>query len=335
MTGGHGKRSQGRRPPGVYTEPALLTSNDPALLVSGLERRFGARVAVKGLSLRVEEGDLYGFLGPNGAGKTTAIRCILGLIQRDGGDVTILGERHPVRQRQHVGALVETPAFHEWLTGRANLEVACAYAGRGTRDDVQEALERVGLGERANDRVKGYSLGMKQRLGIARALVGRPRLLILDEPTNGLDPRGMREIRDLLKELVRRDRLTVFVSSHLLSEVEAMCTRIGIIDKGILKAEGRVAELVSLREGRVEVEIGVDDRAAAVGVLARIEGASLLGDGDGGTLLVELRGVSVAGLNRALVHGGIGVTALASHTSSLEDLFLEVTSQDPELVGRP
>lgn len=291
-------------------------------------------MAVKGLSLRVEEGDLYGFLGPNGAGKTTAIRCILGLIGRDAGDVTIFGERHPVRQRHHVGAMVETPAFHEWLTGRANLEVSCAYAGRGTAADVQEALERVGLGERANDKVKGYSLGMKQRLGIARALVGRPRLLILDEPTNGLDPRGMREIRDLLKELVRRDRLTVFVSSHLLAEVEAMCNRIGIIDKGVLKAEGRVSELVSLREGRVEVEVGVEDRAAALGVLSRIGGATLLGDGEGGSLLVDLRGMSVAALNRALVEGGVGVSSLASHTRSLEDLFLEVTSQDPELVGR-
>ena len=336
---GHGGVSQGKGRAGVYTERPLLTSHDsarpgatePALAVTGLDRRFGGRMAVKGLNLRVMEGDLYGFLGPNGAGKTTAIRCILGLIQKDAGAVAMFGESHPVRQRAWVGAMVETPRFHEWMTGRANLQIACAYAGQGTSEDVEQALQRVGLAERAGDRVKGYSLGMKQRLGIARALVGRPRLLLLDEPTNGLDPRGMREIRDLLKELVRRDKLTVFVSSHLLAEVEAMCNRVGIIDKGELKAEGTMQDLLAAQRGLVEVELGVTSRPAALAALEHIAGAELAGDGEDGRLLVNLRGVEVEELNRALVKADVGVHTLLHRSRSLEDYFLEVTGQDPEL----
>ena len=296
--------------------------------MSGLSRRYGARAAIRSLDLDVQVGDLYGFLGPNGAGKTTAIRCILGLIRRDAGEVTILGDTHPVRQRAEVGAMVETPQFHEWLSGRANLEIACAYAGRGDRADVDLALERVGLSERAHEPVRGYSLGMKQRLGIARALVGRPRLLLLDEPVNGLDPRGMAEIRTLLKELVRRDGLTVFVSSHLLAELEGMVNRIGILDKGVLRAEGYLNDLLAATAGRVEVEVGVDDRVRALEVLGRIGGAELIGDGAEGTLRVGLAGMDAAGLNRALVTAGVGVVSLATQTRSLEELFLQVTGKD-------
>ncbi len=312
-----------------------LGSNAPsALRVQGLERHYGGRAAVKGLDLDVKVGDLYGFLGPNGAGKTTAIRCILGLIRRDAGQVEILGERDAVRQRKGVGSMVETPRFHEWLSGRVNLQLACAYAGDAT--GVDEALARVGLAERANDTVRGYSLGMKQRLGIARALVGAPKVLILDEPTNGLDPRGMREIRDLLKELVRRDRLTVFVSSHLLAEVEQMCNRVGIIDKGVLKEEGTVSDLLARRGDVTEVELGVSDKAAAMAVLERTDGrAKLLGDGEDGRLLVALSGMEVAALNKRLVEAGVGVHTLLSRTRSLEDLFLEVTSVEDDLQRKP
>jgi ABC-2 type transport system ATP-binding protein len=288
-------------------------------------------VVVSSLDLQVQPGDLYGFLGPNGAGKTTAIRCILGLIRRDRGDVRIFGEPAGVAQRRRVGALVETPQFHEWLSGRMNLEIACAYAGEGTRADIDRALEQVGLAERAKDQVRGYSLGMRQRLGIARALVGRPRLLILDEPTNGLDPRGMREVRDLLKLLVRRDGLTVFVSSHLLAEVEAMCNRVAIIDRGVLKAEGRVSELVRQGGDGVEVEVEVSDASAARAVVGRLEGASGGTTSADGRILVRLHGLSPAGLNRALVAAGIDVSHLATRAASLEDRFLELTVQDPEL----
>jgi len=295
--------------------------------VTGLTRRYGARAAVDGLNLEVQPGDLYGFLGPNGAGKTTVIRCVLGLIRRDAGEVSVFGEADPVRQRADVGAIVETPRFHEWLSARANLEVACAYAGRGDSASVEEALERVGLRERAKEPVGGYSLGMKQRLGIARALVGKPRLLILDEPVNGLDPRGMAEVRTLLKELVRRDGLTVFVSSHLLAELEGMVTRVGIIDRGVLRAEGTLQGLLAAAEGKVEVELGVTDRVAALEVLGRTEGVSLLGDGADGALRVALSGLTVPDFNRRLVGAGVGVERLVAQSRRLEDLFLQVTER--------
>ncbi len=313
----------------VYTEDGSVTSDVSAMLVSGLERRYGARAAVKGLDLDVRPGDLYGFLGPNGAGKTTAIRAILGLIRRDAGSVFIFGESHPVRSRREVGAMVETPAFNLWLSGRTNLEIAAAYAGRGTKHEIDEALERVGLRERQGERVRGYSLGMKQRLGIARALLGRPKLLVLDEPTNGLDPRGMREVRDLLKELVRKDGLTVFVSSHLLSEVQAMCNRVGIIDRGVLKAEGRVADLLAGLGPVAQVEVGVGDRAAASLVIEGMEGATLAGEGEEDRLLVNLTGIDAAALNTALVRAGVAVHALVPKSGSLEDVFMSVTTQEP------
>lgn len=318
----------------LLSRPEDSGEGDPAVQTRSLSRRFAAIDAVSDLTLRVERGQIFGFLGPNGAGKTTAIRCMLGLIQKDAGDVEILGERDPVRQRVGVGSMVETPHFHEWLSGRVNLRLACAYAGNTA--GVDEALSRVGLAERADDKVRGYSLGMKQRLGIARALVGSPKVLILDEPTNGLDPRGMREIRDLLKELVRRDRLTVFVSSHLLAEVEAMCNRVGIIDRGVLKAEGRVADLLAGRGDVTEVELGVTDKAAALAVFDGMGGlAKLIGDGEEGRLLVGISGMDVATFNRRLVEAGVGVTTLLPRTRSLEDLFLEVTSTEDELRRRP
>lgn len=315
----------------VYTVIGVVTSEVPALVVSGLSRRYGARAAVHELNLRVEQGDLYGFLGPNGAGKTTAIRAILGLIQRDAGSVEVFGERHPVRQRAEIGSLVETPTFNEWLSGRNNLRVAAAYAGRGNEVDIDEALERVGLRERAGERVGGYSLGMKQRLGIARALLGKPRLLVLDEPTNGLDPRGIKEIRELLRDLVRRDRLTVFVSSHILAEVQAMCNRVGILDRGVLKEEGTMAELVRRLGGVVQAEVGVAtaDRPRALEVFARVGGVAVVGEADEGRILVALSGTDAAALNRALVEGGVGVHALVPRAGTLEELFLSVTSSEP------
>jgi ABC-2 type transport system ATP-binding protein len=226
---------------------------------------------VDALDLDVRPGDLYGFLGPNGSGKTTAIRCILGLISRDAGEVEICGERDPVRQRQEVGSLVETPRFYDWMSARANLEISCAYAGRGSRSDVEEALQRVGLKDRSQEAVRGFSLGMRQRLGIARAIVTRPKLLILDEPTNGLDPRGMREVRELLQDLVRRDGLTVFISSHLLAEIELLCNRVAIIDGGKRVQEGLVADLKQDRQQDIEliVDLGLEDRNLAPSFLAR------------------------------------------------------------------
>ncbi len=311
-----------------------MASDISALRVCGLTRRYGARMALDALDLDVQPGDLYGFLGPNGAGKTTAIRCILGLIQADDGTVSIFGETDPVRRRAQVGAMVETPAFHAWLSGRMNLELACGWAGFPLADTaaaVEEALTRTGLADRADEPVRGYSLGMKQRLGIARALVTRPKLLVLDEPTNGLDPRGMREVRDLLEELVRRDRITVFVSSHLLAEVEAMCTRVGILDAGKLTAEGRVSELLAgsaVRGGAAErVAVRVDDPVRARGVLEGLAGVEIVEDDGSGAFQLRLRGASAMAVNRALVIGEVGVRALVPHEETLEDVYLSVTKK--------
>jgi len=299
----------------------------PALMTRGLTRRFGSRTAVDDLSIEVQEGDTYGFLGPNGAGKTTAIRCILGLIKKDAGDVAIFGESG-LAARRHVGAMVETPAFHKWMSGRANLERAVAFAGVGDRADIDRALELVGLKGREEEPVGTYSLGMRQRLGIARALVGRPRLLILDEPTNGLDPRGMKEVRDLLANLARTEKLTIFISSHLLSEIEALCSRVGIIEDGRMIAEGQVDELVAGRSSVQEVDVAAVDMAALGRVIGGLDGVSLLGDGVEGRLRLGLDGLSVPGLNRSLLDAGIEVEALVPVQKSLEDLFLALTRKE-------
>ncbi len=294
-----------------------------ALEVGGLTRRYGARLALDSLDLSVEPGDIYGFLGPNGAGKTTALRCILGLIRADAGRVAIFGETHPVRRRRQVGALVETPHFHEWLSGRDNLAIACAYAGL-ERSAVHEALERVGLADRGGDPVRTYSLGMKQRLGLARAILGRPRLLLLDEPTNGMDPVGMRDVRELILRLAREDGLTVLVSSHLLYEIQALANRVGILRRGRLIAEGDVRELLAGPTARVEV--GGPDMAALGAALAEIEGVRVEGEGEPGRLLCSLDGLSAGALNRLLVGRGLEVDTLVGRGRSLEDLFIDLTS---------
>ncbi len=286
------------------------------------------------LDLTVREGDVYGFLGPNGAGKTTAIRCILGLIRKDEGQVSLFGETDPIRQRAFVGALVETPAFHGGLSGWQNLKLAASYAGTPDAGGaIQDALSRVGLLGRERDLVRGYSLGMRQRLGIARALVGRPRILILDEPTNGLDPRGMKEVRDLLRELARRDRLTVFISSHLLAEVQQLCDRVGILEKGRLVYEGDVSG-VATEEGASKeppalvVDVGAKDLGALRAALGAFAGASVLGDGESGRVRVKLVGGTIGALNRALVQAGVEVEALVPIERDLEELFLSMTSRE-------
>ena len=299
-----------------------------AIQVTGLTRKYKSIVAVEDLSLCVHKGDIYGFLGPNGAGKTTAMRMILGLIRRDSGEIQLLGQDHLTAARQNIGAIVETPGFHGWTSAVRNLQYACAYANlpKSTwSNEIARVLELVGLTDRAKDRVGTYSLGMKQRLAIARALLGSPQLLFLDEPTNGLDPKGMAEVRELIRSLALNEQLTVFISSHLLAEVQAICNRVGIIQKGRLRAEGYVDDLLKAHSNETSVEIGAEDNSKLEEVLGTIDGIKIRGAGEAGRILVELESITIASLNRSLVESDIAITALVPQTTNLEDVFMEVT----------
>jgi len=294
-----------------------------ALEVRQLTRSYGARRAVDALDLTVQPGDVYGFLGPNGAGKTTAMRCILGLIPYDSGTIRMFGVEDPVQRRVGVGAVVETPAFHEWMSGYANLQQAAWYvglSGRSATDEIARVLDRVGLADRGGDRTRGYSLGMRQRLGVARALLGKPRMLFLDEPTNGLDPAGMREVRDLVRSLALHDGITVFISSHLLSEVQAICNRVAIIQTGQLRAEGQVSELLTA-SGDPIYQLRADDLEALRTALQTHESATIL-SGLGEVLRVQTSH-NPAALN-AWLHGqGVSLSGLSEEHRSLEDVFIE------------
>jgi len=298
-----------------------------ALVTRGLTKRYRDVNVVDGLDLSVDRGELYGFLGPNGAGKTTTIRMALGLIFPTGGEVELLGERVSGRAAalRRTGAMIEEPAFYKFLSGRRNLEAFARAGGDGGEvkrrlSRIDDVLALVGLARAANKRVKAYSQGMRQRLGIALALLGEPEMLVLDEPTNGLDPAGMREVRQLLRRLAD-DGTTVFVSSHLLAEVEAMCDRVGVLSRGKLIAEGPPG---NLRGGGEHLRIEVDDPQRAAGVLRglpEVEPAA----GEGRILRVRLDGAATAaGVNAALVSAGVGVGALMPERDSLEDVFLSL-----------
>ena len=298
-----------------------------ALVTRGLTKRYRDVNVVDGLDLSVDRGELYGFLGPNGAGKTTTIRMALGLIFPTGGEVELLGERVSGRAAalRRTGAMIEEPAFYKFLSGRRNLEAFARAGGDGGEvkrrlSRIDDVLALVGLARAASKRVKAYSQGMRQRLGIALALLGEPEMLVLDEPTNGLDPAGMREVRQLLRRLAD-DGTTVFVSSHLLAEVEAMCDRVGVLSRGKLIAEGPPG---NLRGGGEHLRIEVDDPQRAAGVLRglpEVEPAA----GEGRILRVRLDGAATAaGVNAALVSAGVGVGALMPERDSLEDVFLSL-----------
>jgi ABC-type multidrug transport system ATPase subunit len=299
-----------------------------AIEVRGLTRTYGKRAAVSQLDVTVQLGDVYGFLGPNGAGKTTALRCIAGLIRPDAGSVRILAESDNEQARRHLGAIIEAPTFHTWLSGRENLMQAAAYSGISGKTagaEIDRVLERVGLTERGKDKAGGYSMGMKQRLGIARALLGRPKILLLDEPTNGLDPRGMHEMRELVRSLALHDRITVVLCSHLLAEVQAVCNRVGILQEGRLRAEGSVTDLLAAGAVASLAEVGAADRDALDRALEAMDGVEVVGAGSEGRVRVLHRGFDLPSLNRALVERGVPVDALVPVRRDLEEVFLEVT----------
>ena len=296
----------------------------PVIQTEALTKRFGKIVAVDNLSLTVPRGRVFGLLGPNGSGKTTTMGMLLGLTRPTAGSFSLFGERAGQQAAlRRVGAIVETPAFYPYLSGRQNLGYFQGILGKGARQEVDDLLERVGLADRANSRFHTYSLGMKQRLGLAYALLGDPELLFLDEPTNGMDPAGMAEIRDLIRSLGTEDR-TVFLSSHLLNEVEQVCDSLVILSKGKLIAQGSVAELL---KGRGQIRIRTTDNAEAATVLAAlewVEDASVVN----GLVVVTAPPERAAELSAALSRADIYISEMTSGKDSLESYFLEITAAE-------
>jgi ABC-2 type transport system ATP-binding protein len=297
-----------------------------------LTKRFGAVTAVQAVDLDVRAGDRYGLLGPNGSGKTTLVRMLLGLVYATSGEIEVMGQRIPRHVREvlpHVGALIEEPAAYPHLSGRANLalldaagpgEGGSARRTRGKR--IGEALEQVGLAGVGRRPVKAYSLGMRQRLGLAAALMRRPRLLILDEPGNGLDPRGIRDLRELIIGL-NESGVTIFLSSHLLAEVEQLCTRVGVLDAGRLVLQDDLAVLRA-PTGRILVDTPDADQAAAL-LDGQVE------QRDGQQLLVRYE--DAAALNARLVGAGLRVSAIGPHQRTLEEIVLAVTGTGSDQIG--
>ncbi|WP_273887270.1 ABC transporter ATP-binding protein [Rubrobacter naiadicus] len=295
---------------------------DAIVETRNLTKRYGRINAVDGLDLTVRRGEVYGFLGPNGAGKTTTLRMLLGLVRPTSGSASVLGgEPGAPEGLKRVGALVESPAFYPYLSGRDNLRVIARYCG-APPSRVDEMLETVELSGRAKDRFKKYSLGMKQRLGVAAALLKDPELLILDEPTNGLDPKGMADMRELIRRLGRGER-TVLLSSHLLGEVEQICDRVGVIRKGHLVAEGTVAELRS-KAGLLVRAAPLEDAAKIAEGLVGVEEVEV----SGGLLRLTTDPGRAAEINRRLVSAGLDVSELRPAEQSLEEVFLELTAEE-------
>ncbi len=303
---------------------------ETAIETHGLTKRFGERTAIDAVDLHVPRGHAFGFLGPNGAGKTTMIRMLLGLTRASAGSMSVLGRPVPAERAlalQRVGAIVEEPRFHPHLSGRENLRIVAAVRGREVRERIDSALARVGLSERADEKVKRYSLGMRQRLGVARCLLADPQLLILDEPTNGLDPGGIQEFREMIRAMVEQEGRTVFISSHLLDEVEKICDTAAIVDRGKIITQGPIAELA--RDGaRNELIVGVDDLELAIIALERSEAVHEARRSDEG-LRVVLRGPPETAIqvNATLVAAGVGVMRLEPVRESLERRFLEITAR--------
>jgi ABC-2 type transport system ATP-binding protein len=298
---------------------------------SGLTKRFGDRVAVDNVDLRVPRGSAFGYLGPNGAGKTTLIRMLLGLTRATSGTMHLLGRPVP-RERAaalaRVGAIVEEPRFHGHLTGRENLTVIAAAREPEAHARIDGALVRVGLSQRADELVKRYSLGMRQRLGVARSLLADPELLILDEPTNGLDPAGMHEFRDMIRGFVAEGR-TVLLSSHLLDEVEKICDAVAIVDRGRVVMQGSIADLARGGEQTILIATSDEDRALTLLTESRAV-ASAVAEAEG--IRVRLRPDVEAepaadDLGRRLVLAGLAIRRFEPARASLEQRFLEITTR--------
>lgn len=305
---------------------------ETVLKIEGLHKYFGSVRAVDGISLTVNKGDVYGFLGPNGSGKTTTIRCMLGLITPKQGEVEVCGHNintDLAAALAKVGVVVETPTLYQYLSGRKNLQLFADLKGVG-RQQVDELLELVGLAARAGQKVSKYSLGMKQRLGLAQALLGNPELVVLDEPTNGLDPKGTREIRELIKSLSQQRQVTFFISSHLLHEVEQVCNRVGILRRGKMVSEGYVAELLSSDE--LTYALDVSDRQHSKELLGSQDFVRSLEEDEGKLLVTVVKGNS-GEISKLLVNNGITVNSIAEVPRTLESFFIEITGEEGDQIA--
>jgi ABC-2 type transport system ATP-binding protein len=307
--------------------PGSASPAAPPLEVRGLVKRYGELTAVGGVDITVQTGDVYGYLGPNGAGKTTSLRMMLGLIRPDAGSVRVFG-RDPLQTvdaLHGVAGFVEAPTFYPYLTGRRNLELLAAYDGYGAVGRIDQALATVELAGRAADRVGGYSHGMRQRLGIAAALLRDPKLLLLDEPTTGLDPAGMRDMRLLVQRLAGQG-ITIMLSSHLLTEVEDVCNRVAIVRLGRIVYEGRIADLKNSAGTSYRLLTTDDERALAI---CRAQPGISDVRRQNGRLWFAADERSVAELSQALVEARVLIRALIPQTASLEDLFFSLTEDAP------
>ena len=308
----------------------------PVLEIARVSKRFGQHAAVCDLSLSVHEGDVYGFLGPNGAGKTTTIRMIFGLIRPTAGEVTVAG-RSVLRQRlaalSCLGGIIEYPVFPGFLTAREVLWHLGSLAGGIAQSRIEEVLKLVHLSSASGKPLRTYSLGMRQRLGIAHALLMKPRLIVLDEPTNGLDPAGIIEVRSLIKELARSQSVTVFLSSHQLHEVQLICNRVGILNKGQLVAEGEVTHL--LRQDTLPVIVQTTDVPGAVLALQAVPwvvGVTVV-DGESDRLIATVVREHAGEMNRFLMERGVLVQAIQPQELSLEDLFIRLTGGEDHVAS--
>lgn len=295
------------------------------LEVKGLKKKIGSREIIKDLSFSIEEGEIYGFLGPNGAGKTTTIRMLVGLIHPTCGEITICGEKlskNKEKALKDVGAIVENPELYSYLSGRENL-MQIAYIRKVSKEEVNELIKTVGLEDRIDDKVKKYSLGMKQRLGLAAALIGKPKLLILDEPTNGLDPSGIIDFRSIVKSAARKHNMAVLISSHILSEVQQLCDKVAFINDGVIKAVEDMDIAVSSVEKESITLISSTDIKDAVNKIKTIKFVTAVEDKNG-VINIVIESNKAPELVREIVKLEIGVEEFKKNREGLEQRYMEL-----------
>ncbi|MET3287996.1 UNVERIFIED_CONTAM: ABC-2 type transport system ATP-binding protein [Brevibacillus sp. OAP136] len=302
---------------------------ETVLSVSRLKKAIGGKTIIHDMTFDVVAGEVFGFLGPNGAGKTTTIRMLVGLADSDGGEIRIGGydlkKQFPQAIAQ-VGCIVENPELYKFMSGRENLEMFARMSGNVSQARIEEIIEFVDLTRAIDDKVKTYSLGMRQRLGIAQALLHRPRLLILDEPTNGLDPAGIRELRQFIRRLAEEENLAVFISSHLLSEIEMMCDRVAIINNGRVISVGLVKSLMEQYADQVEWTFAAERVKEAVERLQKLPYVREAWVATPEKVKCQMDTERISDANRVLVEAGIEVQGIATRTVTLEDLFLTLTA---------